>query len=203
VLFVSHNFSAVKALCGKAMFLNKGRLIFSGNVQETMDCYSEESQLSGKEIDLSLLQRKGYAKELIFEKITFLNYPIYFGDPIKFKLKLKSTGDNLHFSDIDFGIAVKDRNNNTIIHCSNRFIGKYFEHVSDMDEYLFEIENIMKPDVYYLTLFLRSKDVIQDWLSNVVKIEIADGNPYNYSDTKQIQGAILPLFHISSIRNTQ
>jgi lipopolysaccharide transport system ATP-binding protein len=203
VLFVSHNFSAVKALCEKAMLLNKGKLVFNGNVQETIDRYAEESQLSGKEMDLSQLQRKLYARELIFEKMTLLNYPIFFGAPIRFKLKLKSMGEKRHFSEIDFGIAINDRNNNTIIHCSNRFISKTFEHFSDMDEYLFEIENFMKPDIYYLTLFLRNKDVIQDWLSNVVKIEIEDGNPYNFSDTKQIQGAILPLFDITSMRSAK
>jgi hypothetical protein len=62
---------------------------------------------------------------------------------------------------------------------------------------------VIKPDIYYLTLFLRNKDVIQDWLSNVVKIEIEEGNPYNFSDTKQIQGAILPLFDITSMRNAK
>jgi lipopolysaccharide transport system ATP-binding protein len=203
VLFVSHNFSAVKALCEKAILLNKGMLIFSGSVQEAIDGYVEESQLCGKEMDLSQLQRKVYARELIFEKMTLINYPIFFGAPIRFKLKLKSMGGKRHFSDIDFGIAISDRNNNTIIHCSNRFINKTFEHFSDMDEYMFEIQNIMKPDIYYLTLFLRSKDVIQDWLSNVVKIEIEDGNPYNFPNTKQIQGAILPLFDITSMRNAK
>ena len=201
VLFVSHNFSTVKALCGKAMLLNKGRLIMSGGVQETIELYAGESQLSGKEIDLSLLERKGYAHKLIFEKITFLNYPIFFGEPIRFKLKLKSTGSEHRFPDIDFGINIIDKNYNTIIHCSNRFIGKNFEHISDTYEYLFEIENIIKPDVYHLTLFLRSKDVIQDWLRNVVKIEIEEGNPYEFSDTKQIQGVILPEFKISLLRD--
>ncbi len=203
VLFVSHNFSAVKALCEKAILFKEGRIFFSGDVQEAISRFAEESHLSGREIDLSNLRRKGYARELIFEKIVFLNYPIFFGDPIRFKLKLKSTGNKHHFSDVDFGIAINDRNNNTIIHCSNRFLNINIEHVSDTYEYLFDIKNIMKPDAYYLTLFLRNKDVIQDWLSNVVKIEIEDGNPYKFSDTKQIQGAILPLFDIASVPDTK
>ena len=160
-----------------------------------------ESQLSGKEINLSSLERHGYPNELIFEKIAFLNFPIVFGKPIKFKVKLKSTGAKNSFPDIDFGVAIRDGNNNTLIHCSNRFINRQFNHTSDIDDYIFEIENIIKPNIYYLTLFLRSGDEIQDWITNAVKIEIEDGNPYNYTDTKKIQGAILPLFDITSIRN--
>jgi hypothetical protein len=78
----------------------------------------------------------------------------------------------------------------------------HIEHVSDEDEYLFEIENILKPDVYSLVLFLRSNEVIQDWLTGIVKFEIEDGNPYNFYDTKQIQGLVLPDFRISSLKNT-
>ena len=174
----------------------------SGNVQEVLDTYIlGESQLSGKEIKLSSLERQGYPNELIFEKIAFLDFPIVFGKTIKFKVKLKSTGTKTSFPDIDFGVAIRDGNNNTLIHCSNRFINRNFNHTSDDAEYLFEIENIIKPNIYYLTLFLRSGDVIQDWITNAIKIEIEDGNSYNYTDTKQIQGAILPRFDITSIRN--
>lgn len=198
----SHNLAAIKALCTKAILLAGGEKKLGGNVQEVLDTYIVgESQLSGKEIDLLSIERRGHLKELIFEKIAFLDFPIVFGKPIKFKVKLKSTGTRKSFPDIDFGIAIRDGNNNTLIHCSNRFINREFDHTSDDAEYLFEIENIIKPNIYYLTLFLRSGDEIQDWITNAVKIDIEDGNPYNYTDTKQIQGAILPLFNITSIRN--
>jgi lipopolysaccharide transport system ATP-binding protein len=204
VLFVSHNLAAIKALCTKAILLAGGEMKLGGSVQEVLDTYIlGESQLSGKEINLSGLERQGYPNELIFEKIAFLDFPIVFGKPIKFKVKLKSTGAKNSFPDIDFGVAIRDGNNNTLIHCSNRFINRKFNHTSDNDEYIFEIENIINPNIYYLTLFLRSGDEIQDWITNAVKIEIEDGNPYNYTDTKQIQGAILPLFDITVMRNAK
>ena len=48
ILFVSHNFSAIKALCSRAVLLDKGRLVFSGGVEETIDAYAGESRLSGE-----------------------------------------------------------------------------------------------------------------------------------------------------------
>jgi len=200
VLFVSHNFSAVKALCRNAMLLRNGQFVFSGGVQEAIEKYTEEIHLSGSEIDLLFVDRKKTAQELVFEKITFLNYPVRFGETISFKLKLKSTGSRSIFSEIDFGIALRDKNQNTVVHLSNRYLDLNIEHVSDDTEYLFQFENIIKPDVYSLTLFLRTSGVIQDWLSNIVRIEIADGNPYGFHDTKQIQGVVLPEFMITVIR---
>lgn len=202
VLFVSHNLSTIKALCSSAMLLKKGELVFSGQVEETIETYIDEAHLTGREIDLRYVERKGYAQELIFEKVTFLNYPIRFGESIRFKIKLNSMGVKRRFPALDFGIAFRDKNLNTIIHCSNRYLDFHIEHVSDEDEYLFEIENILKPDVYSLVLFLRSNEVIQDWLTGIVKFEIEDGNPYNFYDTKQIQGLVLPDFRISSLKNT-
>lgn len=203
ILFVSHNLSAVKALCSRAILINKGHLDFSGNVEDTIEAYVGEPHLSGREVDLSQVERKGTAQELIFEKVTFLNYPIRFGELIKIKIKLKSTGMKRTFSELDFGLAICDKSLNTIIHCSNRFVNMNFEHSSDEDEYLFCINNILKPGKYTLVLFLRSNEVVQDWLNNIVTFDIDDGNPYGFYDTKQIQGIILPEYSVSLLRNAQ
>ncbi len=201
VLFVSHNFSAVKSFCSRGVLLDEGRLIFTGAVQEAIDAYVQELQPSGREIDLlPLKRRQGQANEIIFEKIRFLDYPLFFGKPIRFSLKLKTTGNKKNFSNLDFGVAIRDRNNTYMIHCSNRFIDKHFEHTSDGLEYIFEVGNILKPGPYTLTLFLRCEEVIQDWLVNAVKIDIEDGNPYNFADTRQIQGLILPEFNIEQVK---
>ena len=44
VLFVSHNLSAVGALCGEAVLLEKGRLLFHGPTAECVDLYSQTTQ---------------------------------------------------------------------------------------------------------------------------------------------------------------
>ena len=72
-------------------------------------------------------------------------------------------------------------------------------HDGDTDEYEVEIANILKPDIYSITLFLRCNEVIQDWIGNAARFEVQDGNPYNFTDTRQIQGVILPDFNIRKI----
>src|SRR5689334_16365026 len=39
ILFVSHNLPAVEALCKKGLLLNKGRLVHSGSVHDTIVAY--------------------------------------------------------------------------------------------------------------------------------------------------------------------
>jgi lipopolysaccharide transport system ATP-binding protein len=203
ILLVSHNFATVKALCKRAILLNKGHLVFSGGADDTIERYVGDTRLSGREIDLSSVHRTGTAQEVIFEKIEFMNYPIRFGQPIIFKVKLKTTGLKRTFAELDFGIAIRDKKLNTVIHCSNRYLNLQLQHVSDDDEYLFEISNILKHDTYSITFFLRSNEIIQDWLTDVVKLEIGEGNPYGFYDTAQIQGVILPNFTICSLRSSQ
>lgn len=198
VLFVSHNFSAVKALCGKAILLEHGRKTFSGSVDETIDFYTGQAAESGREVDLSAAERKEHAGELVFDRLTFVDYPVLFGRPIRFRFRLRSESSRT-FDAMDLGVAINGRNNERLIHCSNRFIGRSLRHDSDTDEYEVEIANILKPGIYSITLFLRCNEVIQDWLGSAARFEIQDGNPYNFEDTRQIQGVVLPEFDIRKI----
>lgn len=75
VIFVSHNLSALRALCSRAILLGKGQLLFQGGVQETIEKYGENRRLSGGEVDLLMVARKETAQELIFDKISFCGYP--------------------------------------------------------------------------------------------------------------------------------
>ncbi len=202
VLFVSHNFSAVRSLCTQALILESGKLIYKGRTEDTIDKYNNEQNLVGKEINLRHLGRQKYAQELKFDKIIFEEMPVPFGEPIRFTLVLKALNINKHFLDLDFGVAIIDKNRTYVIHCSNRFIGVNFNHLSNEQIYKFEIENILKPNTYFISLFLRCQDIIQDWLPEVVTIQIVDGNPYFFNDATQIQGVIFPKFNITtSIRD--
>ncbi|WP_295388956.1 ABC transporter ATP-binding protein [uncultured Thiodictyon sp.] len=200
VLFVSHNLSAVKALCNAASLLVDGRIVFCGDVEKTIERYVGEDRLAGQEIDLHVIDREtAYAQEIIFDKITFLNYPIRFGEKITFDVKLKTTEENRRFHMLDFGVAIRDKNLNTVIHCSNRYLDINFDHLADENSYVFEIDNTLKPGRYSVVLFLRANEIVQDWLSDKIVIDIEDGNPYGYYDSAQIQGVVFPCFSVKMI----
>ncbi len=197
ILFVSHNFATINALCDRAILLEKGRLTNDGSVAEVFTQYYLTSQINNRCFNLEQLVRYEHKQEIIFSEIIFDEVPVPFGKRIKFALKLKTKNRGVAFGDLDFGVNFCDKFYNTVYHLSNRFIGANFDHDNDDSEYWFESDNNLKPGVYNLILFLRSKDEIQDFLINRISIEIAEGNPYGYNDTQQIQGTVLPQFTIS------
>ncbi len=195
ILFVSHNISAVEALCNKGILISQGKVQKQGSVREIVDAYIDKSNALSEQIDLTQIPRSRYEHALIFKQITFSDMPLKFGEKIKIALQLQSNVKRI-FNDVDFGLNIIDSHQKCIVHCSNRFLNIHFQHQSDSDTYTFEIENNLKPGVYSLVLFLRTEDVIQDVLSNEVSFEISDGNPYGFNDTMQIQGSVLPGFTI-------
>ena len=196
IIFVSHNFASIDALCTSAILLESGKLTEKGSVANVMEAYSKRNRNYSSEVDLESIPRlERNAQKIIFCKIVFEEMPITFGNKLKFKVTLKSN-EKRSFSDIDFGVNVHDKNQSCVIHISNRFINKNFTHKSDFNTYSFEIENNLKPGFYQLTLFLRTEDVIQDVLNSLISFEIAEGNPYGFNDSSQFQGNTLPLFNI-------
>ena len=197
ILFVSHNLSAVQSLCANSIVLENGQNTFKGTTENAILFYNSEKKLSGSKIDLSNVQRKKYPNDLIFKMLFFEEDLIGFGKNIRIKLKLKRNSNKPEptiFSDLDIGIAIIDKYSNTLIHVSNRFLNSFTDHNSDDTLYCFDIENNLRPGTYLLTLFLRCNDTIQDWLTEVAQFNISDGNPYGYSSTNYIQGAVFPNF---------
>lgn len=198
LFFVSHNLSSVSALCDRAILLDKGKLIVDGNVSSTIEKYNNLYLLKGKKIDLTKIDRSSGngIQNIIFEWIEFDKEPLQFNEKLVFRFKLKSKEKKI-FKDVDFGFNINDRNHGCIIHISNRFINKKIDHLDDEVIYEVEIENNLKPAYYMMVLFLRTGDVIQDFLINQVSFEVGEGNPYGFNDTQQIQGNILPTFNIN------
>ena len=202
ILFVSHQLSAVKGLCKTGVVLENGQLKFNGDIDGALVYYaSTNSSIKGQELILDELNRQNSTGQIRFKKMIFDTYPVNFGEKIRFKLMLETLDKEIDFKDIDMAINISDRNKSCIVHCANKFLGKNFSHDDDKLEYHFEIENNLKPGYYYITLFLRSKDVIQDWIEDQIMLEIQGTNPYGYHSNGLIQGNVLPDFNISQVNS--
>lgn len=58
VLYVSHNMATIKTLCDRCIVLKKGRVVFDGDVDEAINVYSNDFNLSAKkEYDFTLGKR--------------------------------------------------------------------------------------------------------------------------------------------------
>jgi lipopolysaccharide transport system ATP-binding protein len=199
IIFVSHNFSALRSLCKKAVLLQQGQLVYSGHIEEAIDVYNKSEVLKGKNIELSQVIRTTGEGALIFDRLSFASETFMYGSDIKFSFKLKSVKPRA-YRELDFGISIFNKENVCMLHLSNRFLQKEFSHSDDSVIYTVQTANPLRPGVYQITFFLRSENRIQDYLIHVASLEITDGNPYNYFDTSMIQGQVFPAFDITSDR---
>ena len=200
ILFVSHNLALVRSLCDKGIILDNGKMSFEGSCEMAIAEYVRSNEtLTGQQISLAFLKRdKSYKENIIYSSFEFMEFPVKFGNPIVVKFTLKSNVTS-NFRDVDFGLAINDRNNNCIIHCSNRFVNTHINHTDDRSVYEFSIENCLKPGTYTITLFLRTGDTIQDWLKDIIRFEVLDGNPYGFHNSELITGVVFPKFNFNML----
>jgi len=201
VLFVSHNLTSINALCTKGILLEKGKVVFNDTIKKTTGVYNNVDVNLQTEVILRNLYRPFIFESLIFDRIVFDMIPINFGEPIGFALFLKNNSDISTYDELDFGIAINDQDGNCIIHCSNRFLNKKLSFHSEKQAFYFKINNNLKPGIYNLEIFLRVRETIQDWIKEEIYIEVANGNPYNYIDSSNIQGVTFPYFDIIEIND--
>jgi lipopolysaccharide transport system ATP-binding protein len=199
VLFVSHNFAAIESLCNSAILLEKGKLVAQGNVMDVFNKYNSNYKLNDKAFNLLDIERTEHTQQIVFSDIVFDDMPIKYGTDLKFYLKLKALVAK-KYKDIDIGINICNQNYQSVYHVTNRFINSNFDHDSDDNKYSVEIENNLKPGNYYMVLFLRADEVIQDVLQYNISFEILDGNPYGFNDSTQFQGSVLPKFKMQLLK---
>lgn len=75
ILYVSHNMNTIRKLCNKCLVLDKGKLVFEGDIDKAIAIYTNNSVVVEKNpIDLRVCKRYGQSTGVIqFEKVTFEN----------------------------------------------------------------------------------------------------------------------------------
>lgn len=96
VLYVSHNMNTIRQLCTRCVVLDKGRVIFDGNVEDAIAVYMQSNaELMGTDIDLSK-SRMGHLPPMIpakLERVTLVDKtePMYaFNEDLTFNLKINA-----------------------------------------------------------------------------------------------------------------
>lgn len=97
VLYVSHNMNTIRQLCDRCVVLNKGRIIFDGDVEEAITQYLGLLTISPKKIDLLHAKRTKRCEEGIkvtgIEIINHQSWKLNVGEKLSFHLHLSATRD--------------------------------------------------------------------------------------------------------------
>ena len=97
VLYVSHNMNTIRQLCDRCVVLDKGKVVFEGGVEESIQMYMNSTKALAVVNDCSG-ERRGIPadKQIHIDTVTFLNveYPVYqTGDAVSVKVDYTSNCD--------------------------------------------------------------------------------------------------------------
>jgi lipopolysaccharide transport system ATP-binding protein len=97
VLYVSHNMNTIRELCDRCIVMDKGKIIYDGDVESAIHIYMEKS-IEEHAVDMDLTQKshagKDIDKGLYMEHLTLVDKvtPIYDGEePLRLSFRLRVT----------------------------------------------------------------------------------------------------------------
>lgn len=177
VLFVSHNMSSIKTLCKTGVLLDKGQVVFCGDVKETVNCYLE-GQLNGTIVD-----RVG-SGDVCFENYKVERTNIQLGEDLT----------------VSFDIVVNKRVYSPLVCCVD-VINMQFERIVIANNYDDEKEigipeqgkrihmsckmknvNIL-PSKYYLSLYVGTQHQTFDHVKYCMSFNVEQGNQFIHRPT--------------------
>ena len=101
VLYVSHNMNTIRQLCDRCVVLDKGKVVFEGDVEESIQLYLGQRTESPAKIDMDMLARTekvlGGIRMVQAEVIGSERWRIDVGSKLRMKLTVKAEKD---FSDV-------------------------------------------------------------------------------------------------------
>jgi lipopolysaccharide transport system ATP-binding protein len=182
VLFVSHDMAAINNLCHKAILLSKGMLGKEGAPSHVIEYYLTELSNTFSVSLAERTDRRGLGK-IISSSIEFLDkneeqieYPMSGQDLIirlHYKNKEKKMFKNCLVS---LGILKDER---TLMLLSTDLVSPRQLDLCG-DSYIdFIIPELpLSSSTYYLTSFIQTNGIIQDWVERAAKISVVDGDFY-------------------------
>ena len=183
VVFVSHNMAAMQTLCNNGVLLNDGEIKFSGNIEDTIIAYKENSQIIFNDIEISKgifdlknhpnkqLKNLGVLKALTYcdNKLANTFYP---GCSFKFEVEIRNKEDD---NNTLFGFIIKTNDNEPIIGINNRHTGDIFTIKKGEIKTL----SINLPDfpvyrngIYWVDFFLGNRNTNYEIIENAFSFEI-------------------------------
>lgn len=146
VLYVSHNMNTIRRLCDRCIVLDKGKIIFEGDVEEAIAIYSRNlhDQWADGQTEFDLRETKSrspwvpatarvtYLKLLDKERAMYAA-----GEPLKILLRIETTRD---YANLRLRLEFRYRDETPVGTIPNMLLGAF--HAGECREYLAEVPPI-------------------------------------------------------------
>ena len=186
VLYVSHNMNTIRQLCNRCIVLQKGEVVFNGNVEEAIQIYlGNETESLQTTYDLNDLERpENSLNQIRMERLEFVNKEqcvYYNNEKMCFRVNWRSDES---FEKLRFRMIIRYYDETPVGLVVSPELYNIQEGKENTTEFEFDL-NLFSEGKYYLSICFYQEDengnsVILDHLSKVCMIEImnslADNN---------------------------
>ena len=196
VIFVSHNTSAVTALCSRAVCLGQGRVRDDGPASDVVRRYLlPELNVANDDHTIVDFPDRSGTGEVRFSRIgleasegtrtsTFL-----VGQSIRVVMDLDVEWGGAA-NGVEIGFTVRDLDNRALFICRSDFQAKPITSVSSGDRVSCLIQRLpLYPGDYLLTACVRRNQVVSDLVERVAKIRVLEADYYGSGDVSTASGA--------------
>jgi lipopolysaccharide transport system ATP-binding protein len=183
VLFVSHNMTAIENLCSSAIYLEKGEILFSGDVHKCLDEYHKSNKIN---YSVSIEHRKDrngngklkmtdfYIKNADNETVQNLKS----GSDYKFTLSFQNNCYPEIFNSVIVSYALIDNKNQLVFLVRSNFTNENINVKTKSCSVICEIKDLaLANGEYSLTAYIGyGEDKTYDLVENVVTVTVTGGD---------------------------
>ena len=185
ILFVSHNISAINALCSNVIVLKDGEISYKGNTKEGIDNYLENGYhakgFSNIENHKSTrwVQKKEFSKLISVETLNEQNERktlFRMNENIKLRIELEIIN---HSSSLELGIFFNGNHESILSLCYSTFDNFKFTSIGKQKIQV-ELENInLFPSIYSIGIWVTNNKIVDDACETAIDIEIISNSEFD------------------------
>lgn len=180
VLFVSHNLGAIRSLCSRAIWIEKGRMQMDAGTDECVREYLKSAVVTQSIPISGRTDRKGTGAAS-FTDIAVTDFDgnplpvIYTGSPVRFVLGYQSDAETLR--SVNCRIWIRDSESRTVLLLSTVDIGGTIDVAPGRGEFVCEIEKFpLTAGDFTLDINMTVGDVTVDRVDNALGLDVLTGD---------------------------
>lgn len=180
VIFVSHDLGSIQQLCSKGIFLNRGRLEYSGEIFEVIGRYLNRSSITNNDFsNRKDFKGNGLIKVVNIKARSQNGVLICAGDPIDLIFEYQSERDDFQPVNVSFILICKNYIGNTVFLCNTNISHGAFLILPSQGEVICHIPKLgLNKGIYTFDLYTRVNDVDSFVMLNAFEIEVMSGAFY-------------------------
>lgn len=174
VLFVSHHMQSVRVLCNRAMYLERGKCLYYGEIAGAIDLYTRSFERSANKVNADIDRRPGTG-EYRFVEVT-ADRDVF--DPAGVK-SVSFTIERRHHVVGNMYVSghVVDEAGNTLVQFDSRLVNGWWPDSPRMTGRLTFDKPWLKPGKYFLDMFICANGVV-DRFERACRFDVSPVLPY-------------------------